>query len=396
MTDLFRRPGEAPPEMRPVPCSHCPRSLVGGLCSGCHQKPEVCLCGKLRPEEHARPAGPVPESVAPFWGPEETKRAKSSEEVFGAAVAAMLGDLLDTDGLDEIPELRPLVDGVLYLDTLAQMYGPPGSLKSFAALDLAAHVGAGRPWNGRTTRKGAVVYLYAEGAGGLKWRVRAWERHQERRMDGVRFLPRPVQIASPEWGVLTEVCRRLGAVLIIVDTQSRSMVGIDENSNTDVGRIIDRLERLRLETGACVQLIHHSGYSGEHGRGASALPGALTTELRVKRDGKGINSLVTIECTKQKDGDDDLKITLAPHLVDTGMADKTGKKITSLVLLGLEPTEPQQSKAERIAAQLDSFGVPKGYGRDKARDALAEHGVRVGNDDLTAAIKIRKERCGDQ
>jgi hypothetical protein len=44
-------------------------------------------------------------------------------------------------------------------------------------IDLAGHVGTGMKWHGHHVRQGTVVYLVAEGARGIRKRVRAWEKH---------------------------------------------------------------------------------------------------------------------------------------------------------------------------------------------------------------------------
>ena len=90
-------------------------------------------------------------------------------------LAQLRAHLVDSGGLDAIPEPVPLVDGILYQDSLAWLYGKPGSGKSFLALDWAGCVAAGLPWGERATAHGPVLYLVAEGSGGIRRRVRAWE-----------------------------------------------------------------------------------------------------------------------------------------------------------------------------------------------------------------------------
>jgi hypothetical protein len=103
--------------------------------------------------------------------------------------------LLDSKSLDSLPDPQPVIDGVLYLDSLAWLHGKPGHGKSFVALDWAACVAAGLPWQGCETRQGTVLYVIAEGVSGLRQRVRAWEEHAGQHMD-VIFLPIAVQLLS--------------------------------------------------------------------------------------------------------------------------------------------------------------------------------------------------------
>lgn len=215
-------------------------------------------------------------------------------------VDALLAELLDEEGLAAVPPPRWLIQGFLVRDSLARLNGRPGSLKSFAVLDMGMSVAAGQDWHGRKVEQGDVWCLLGEGASGTEWRARAWRQaHGAERVERMRYLPRPVQAAGPEWGVLVEAARRRAPALIIIDTQSRHTVGIKENDNTDMGIFVERAEELRRATGACVLLVHHAGQAGrEGGRGAEVVYGALTTEMVMLRP-DGSNS-ATLKTIKQK------------------------------------------------------------------------------------------------
>lgn len=246
------------------------------------------------------------------------------------AVDRMLAELLDTADLDNIPNLDPLIGDLLFVDTLARMNGPSGHGKSFMALDMAGCVGTGLDWHGRPVRQGTVLYLVAEGSRGVRKRVRAWEQRHGRKMTGVKFLPRPVQAASAEWQTLTEVCRRLRPALVVVDTQARVTVGVEENSATEMGRVVDRLEALRTACGACVLLIHHKGLNGDHGRGSSAVKGAMQTEVTVTKDDK----MIKLSVDKQKDSEEIEPLTFRLESVPLdGEAEEDGRPVTSAVLV---------------------------------------------------------------
>lgn len=207
--------------------------------------------------------------------------------------------LVDTEGLDNIPEPEPLIPGVLYRDSPAWLYGEPGCGKSFVAIDMAGCIGTGEVWQGYGPAvQGEVIYLVAEGVSGVKQRVRAWEASMATKMTGVRFLPVAVQASNAaEWQALVDLATEVQPALIVIDTQARVTVGMEENSNTEMGRFVDRIEQLRKASGACVLTIHHTGRSGEHMRGAIAIDGAATTTIKVEK----AEEVLTLECTKQKD-----------------------------------------------------------------------------------------------
>lgn len=257
--------------------------------------------GARNPRAPLSGAGPALGSVAAPMTPEGDWAARLAR-LGGETVSPLerlRGAVVTTKDLDDMAEPEPLVGKVLYRDSLAWLFGAPGSYKSFIALDIAGSVGTGEPWQaeGRTTQ-GAVLYVVAEGVSGLRVRVRAWEAASGRAMEGVAFLPMAVQASNASvWDALIALAVEYHAVLIVLDTQARMSTGLEENSATEMGRFVERLEELRAATGACVLTIHHTGRGGDHLRGSIALDGAATTIIKVTRT----EDQVEIECVKQKD-----------------------------------------------------------------------------------------------
>src|SRR5829696_4145564 len=76
--------------------------------------------------------------------------------------------------LREIQEIRHmadppwLVEGILAEGAFAALYGKPGVYKSFFALELSFSIATGLTWAGRPVRSGRVIYIAAEGTGGLR------------------------------------------------------------------------------------------------------------------------------------------------------------------------------------------------------------------------------------
>jgi hypothetical protein len=345
-------------------------------------------------------AGKVPPLLEDDGAPSDRTPEEASEEHFEARLRALEAELLGTEDLDHIPVLEPIIKDVLFRDTIARIYGASGTFKSFMTLDMAGCVGAGIPWHGQPVNQGLVIYLVAEGVKGIRKRVRAWEQHHGVKMTGVKFLPRPVQAMDPEWLVLIELCRRLKPSLIIIDTQARVTVGIEENSNTEMGKVVDRMEQLRGASGACVLLVHHTGHDSDRGRGATAVKGALQTELGVERKGKGLcDSQVTLKTGKQKDDEELGDIVFGLHQVLLkGEAKEDGDPVTSIVLVPLDPAgQPQaqtgyQGRLEEVAAKLDAAQVPSHFGRDRLRTECTRLGIRAENSFLSDVAAHRKNQ----
>lgn len=310
--------------------------------------------------------GAVKKAVAAI--PEVSEKDTECELDFTAeptedAVEAMLSELLDFDALDAIPEAAYLVKGLFDLDSLAQVFGQSGHRKSFVMLDISCHVSLGLPWCGHRVRGGPVVYIAAEGARGIRKRLRAWAKHHGRKPK-VMVLPRPVHAA--EWAVLVEALKRVKPVLVVGDTQARLTSGIDENSAKEIGPFIDRLDDVKRATGACVVVVHHEGLATGRTRGSSAQKGALEHQFRVVTDESG---QTVFSDEKQKDAASAGELRFDPLVVPLGV-DDDGDPITSLVLvqvtglaavLGREDDlrSKYQRKIVEILAEAPHLGLTK-------------------------------------
>jgi hypothetical protein len=264
----------------------------------------------------------------------------------GGRAGELRGALLDSAALDQLADPEPLIDGILYRDSLAWLHGKPGHGKSFVALDWAACVSTGLPWQMHGVTQGQVLYVIAEGVSGLRQRVRAWEDHAGLRMQ-VTFLPMAVQLLNPaDVEALIMLAADLEPVLIVIDTQARVTAGADENSAKDMGELVAAVDRIRIATRACILPVHHEARNGENMRGSTALEGAATTQIRVTKDGP----VLTVTNPKQKDAPefDRIRLWLIPRL-------------ESVVLSGTEPVgltgEYTDSEQKIIDTLRDSFGT---------------------------------------
>ncbi len=237
--------------------------------------------------------------------------------------------LLTESDLRDLPQLEPLIVGVLERGTVALMVAPYASFKSFVALDMALNVALGRPWHGRATTQGDVVYIYAEGTTGILRRVEAWKAfHGIATVPGVYFLPSAPLLNVPKDA--HEVMAELALLpkqpaLIVVDTVARTISG-NERESVDMNAYIRACDRMTAEAGATVLLVHHTGWEGTRSRGATELPAGAQTEIILKRDGDQVD--VTLK--KQKDGEDGISVA---HLE----AVKSGES------LALRPVVPNSS-----------------------------------------------------
>ena len=233
----------------------------------------------------------------------ERRRARLTDRImFGSAA------------LDNLPDPAWTIPGWLPERGLVSIVAPSGVGKSFLALALACSLATGAPWCGLPVTRRKVLYVAAEGAFGIRSRLRAWMEHFATVVgEDFRFLPVATNMASSvDVADLVEWCQDSDTTTVILDTWARSIPGVDEDSSTDVGLVIAECQRLIDATNGVVIAVHHTGKNVSAGaRGSSAFKGALDTEITLERTG-GTSLKATL--TKQKEGPDGL--TLAVRLTE--------------------------------------------------------------------------------
>jgi hypothetical protein len=220
-----------------------------------------------------------------------------AEQAVKDRTADLRGCITDAAGLAKIPPPTPLIEGWLNLDSLAWVVGEPGSAKSFTVLGMAGAMTNGAAWNGCPTKQVPVLYVVLEGAAGLSGRISVWEDYHQMSHGAYFLVPRGRVHLVTDAEPLARLAKDLDAGLVIIDTQNRATVGLDENSNLDMGHMIAGMELIKAATGACVANVHHTGIGQTRPRGHSSIDGAADTIIRVAKDG----GLVKIANSKQKD-----------------------------------------------------------------------------------------------
>jgi hypothetical protein len=332
--------------------------------------------------------------------------------------------VLDLAGLRKLRRPAPLIKGVLHLDSESWLIGPPGGFKSFVALDWACHVATGQAWRGRRTHGGGVLYVVAEGVAGFRARVDAWALSHGVEPDRLSVLPVAVQAnggtmygmpqLGQQWYELCAIAAEDRPALVVLDTQARMTVGLEENSATSMGLWVAAVGMLRQASGACVLVVHHTGRDGRDARGSSALDGAQDMEWKVSRigdDGKTLKA--KLRCDKSKDASDDLSFTFDMRVIEVGV-DDDGDPVTSLVLgddvsvdessgigavKAIEREASWLSNAQWIAGVLelmapDEAGLTIAECRRMVQEAQRRGGVEVMTESVFRATVWREVKSG--
>jgi KaiC/GvpD/RAD55 family RecA-like ATPase len=308
------------------------------------------VCGSLdRAFADSEPNGKSGGATPPKKANDEAVplRPKMIIEWFGEAADSALSE-----------PANQLIEGVLDEGGLSVIYGDSGSGKTFAALDMAFHVGASLDWNGKKVRRGLVVYVAAEGGRRIKRRIAALQKRYREEYGDV--APDPlfalvryqIDLRSNDadlkslLALVREAEKKTGekCVWLIVDTLSRAMAGGDENSPVDMGRIVAAADRFRAETGAHFTYVHHTGKDAARGaRGHSLLRAATDTEIETTAG--------SLTLTKQRDGELGFKIGFKLVDLEIGMDAKGNCVKSAVVEWGSSMSKPATAKRDVPRAQ---------------------------------------------
>lgn len=257
------------------------------------------------------------------------------------------------DSIQDEP-VKWLIDGVLPAGAFSALYGPPGSFKSFIALDIAHAIATGTAWMDREVNEaGAVLYIAGEGFGGIGARIKALKIHHNTESGAPIYVVRHqlnLRSSIEDFNALVlaieQLVQQSGIEFkqIVIDTLARAFGGGDENSASDMMQFVVACGRIQeIVQGAGLMILHHSGKDQSRGmRGSSALLGAVDSELELLRIEDSMKGIIRI--AKQKDGVDNERIGF--EMVTVELPAPQG---------ALQIGEPQTSLAVK-SRQIDNDG----------------------------------------
>lgn len=284
------------------------------------------------------------------------------------------------------PPQEWIIKGVLPKAQIGMVYGESTAGKSFVVIDMLAAIARGEPWRGLRTKQLRVVLIVAEGAGGAKGRMRAYEQHFGVTLSDYAFgiiQDRPNLHGKSDYKRLgAQIKAWGGADLVVVDTLAQASAGANENSGEDMGTVLEHCNKLGNDIDAMVLLVHHAGKDSTRGaRGWSGLKGAMDVEIEITRHPLTGRS---IRLSKSKDGEDGAAMGFKLHVVTIG-EDEDGEAITSCVI---EHSGPITQSGPRLADA-------KGENERAVCEVLAEYAAlgeaSVRTEDLIAAAAEKLE-----
>jgi hypothetical protein len=268
-------------------------------------------------------------------------------------------------------------------------------------LDMACSVATGTPWQGHSTMRSKVLYIAGEGGLGAAQRIKAWEsEHNLNVGQDLWMITEAVLIGSKDrelWAWLAEQVRDQGIRLVIFDTLARMSLGLEENSASDMGNAVARFDRLRRDAECGVMVVHHTTRGATHGRGSTAILGALDSEVLISESDDdesqvGPGKAIAATVTKQKNAvsGEVLPLTLCERHGSIVVADQhghTGDPMAGkIVEFPMTLPESDTDLAVRLAEHVAGLPMQGASKTDLVRDVLPSKGTRKDRNAWRAAI----------
>ncbi len=146
--------------------------------------------------------------------------------------------IINADEFSELPEPQWIIDEVLPDGDIVMITGATGAAKTFLALDMTVSIALGNPWRGHDVRQGRVVYIAAEGANGVRKRLKAYKKHYCVSF-GDNFgviADTPNLMQEDDIALAEDIKSQGGAKVIVLDTLAQVTPGASENSSEDMGK----------------------------------------------------------------------------------------------------------------------------------------------------------------
>lgn len=275
-----------------------------------------------------------------------------------------------------------LVEPILGAGRMVALYSAPKAGKSLLVLEVVAALALGLPTLGQPARESIkVLYIDFENdpRGDIKPRLEDMG-HDLANLEGCLYVstfPSLARLDTPQGGYeLTWLAEHLGASLVVIDTVSRTVGGEENDNNTWLNFYRNTGVPLKRANIACLRL-DHSGKDSERGmRGGSAKYGDLDAAWRLSAPSE---TVIELSCTHHRMMLPTKELAVVRR-TDPLRHEVSGDPFAVVI----------DAKESKLIADLERLEIPIEWGRDRARRALSEHGIKVENTLLGRVIKARK------
>lgn len=224
------------------------------------------------------------------------------------------------------PPTPPIIEGVLYENSLSTLFAPFDSGKSFVALDIALHIANGKSWAGRDVQQGWVAYLLAEGQRSFGKRALAWQEHHGGSLENVAILGKTFNMRDNiERGDVEYQVKKVmefyekPPILVIIDPLIEYMGSESDSDSRSMNQFREQMRKVRDNLGCAIMIVTHTAREDTtHERGSTVLGGAMDTRIKVRPTFEKKQLVrVKLTCEKQKDEERFEDIVFATPIVET-------------------------------------------------------------------------------
>lgn len=213
--------------------------------------------------------------------------------------------ILTLDQLRSMPKPEPLLgENILFTGTNAWLLGAPGCYKSFVALAWSCCIATGTPWLSHRASLRKVLYISLEATSGLTDRVDAWAEHtpsaDRALLDANLTVIKELNLSEDfDRAMFLEAVQVARYGLVVIDTQARAVVGVNENDKHEMDPFISLLTKAAQTSGATTLTVHHSPKGDQNPfRGSGSIEGAADSAFWIK---KTDNLRLDLNFYRQKD-----------------------------------------------------------------------------------------------
>lgn len=202
------------------------------------------------------------------------------------------------DLTQKTPETEWVVEDLLVSEEATLLAADGGTGKSMVAMAISLAVSGYDetvfgPHGLRVMKHGPVIHVDEENSRALViQRMHALGFDPKKHLPNLEYVWHGGVDLLNEPEKLYEEALEIEPVLVVVDSLSRTALGVEENSNTDMTKLMKAgIIPIARHTGAAVLVVHHSAKDGTGSRGAGAIRNSADQEISmVKAKSQGLDT----------------------------------------------------------------------------------------------------------
>ena len=239
----------------------------------------------------------------------------------------------------DLKPIKWLVRGYFESHAITFLYGDTEAFKTFICLDIACAIATGSEWIPNCeVVQGMVLYICGEGRNGIRRRLEAWSKHNN------KSVPENLLISDMSTDLSDDlaIADLVGAIeslvtkpaVVIVDTFARNYTDGGENANDDIGKFYSVVEATLVKTYDCSVIVtHHPGKDVAKGmRGGASLKQNADAVYKVKREDSGEQMFTVMKPEKMKDAERPKDVMFEAVKYPIGISDSFGSESSSLAM----------------------------------------------------------------